>query len=94
MITKLISLTTRIIYHIFSIFNKLARKILSPLKRKNKNSSEELAEAQNIKPINIDKIFNTWPGDIDDGFEELIGNLRKHDTKRGKNEVYNYNSHL
>ena len=38
---------------------------------------EELAELQNVRPIeDIRNLFGTWPGDVDDGFEEDINRLR------------------
>jgi hypothetical protein len=41
-------------------------------------SLEELAESQATVPLqDVSVLFGTWPGDIDDGFEELINNLRK-----------------
>ena len=41
-------------------------------------SLEELAESQAAVPLqDVSVLFGTWPGDIDDGFEELISNLRK-----------------
>jgi hypothetical protein len=41
-------------------------------------SLDELAESQAAVPLqDVSVLFGTWPGDIDDGFEELISNLRK-----------------
>ena len=41
-------------------------------------SLDELAESQAAVPLqDVSVLFGTWPGDIDDGFEELINNLRK-----------------
>lgn len=38
---------------------------------------DELAEAQNVKPFaNVQALFGTWPGEVDDGFEEAIDELR------------------
>ena len=38
---------------------------------------EELAKLQNVRPIeDIRDLFGTWPGDVDDGFEEDINWLR------------------
>ena len=38
---------------------------------------DELAEAQNVKPLSDVKVlFGTWPGETDDGFEESIHELR------------------
>jgi hypothetical protein len=45
---------------------------------------EELAEAQNILPIeSVEMLFGTWPGDIDDGFEESVHALRQFGIDRG-----------
>ncbi len=41
-------------------------------------SLEELAARQNVKPItDIQAILGTWPGEVDDGFEEFIDHLRR-----------------
>ena len=38
---------------------------------------EELAKLQNVGPIkDVRDLFGTWPGDVDDGFEEDINRLR------------------
>lgn len=38
---------------------------------------EELAKLQNVGPIkDIRDLFGTWPGEVDDGFEEAIERLR------------------
>lgn len=38
---------------------------------------DELAETQNVKPMaNVRALFGTWPGEVDDGFEEAIYELR------------------
>ncbi len=40
-------------------------------------SMDELIESQNIKPVSdVAKIFGNWPGDIDDGFEDMIDRVR------------------
>ena len=40
---------------------------------------EELAEAKLVKPIDdVTKLYNTWPGEVDDGFDEMIKNARKY----------------
>jgi hypothetical protein len=45
-------------------------------------SLEELAVSQGVKPMSdVKKIFGTWPGTEDDGFEEDILALRKTRTK-------------
>ena len=47
---------------------------------------DELAEAQGVKQmINVRALFGTWPGEIDDGFEDFIDELR-HSHLKG-NEV-------
>jgi hypothetical protein len=41
-------------------------------------SFEELATAQGVGPlVNLDGLAGTWPGDVNDGFEESIRNLRQ-----------------
>jgi hypothetical protein len=41
-------------------------------------SLNELAESQAAVPLqDVSVLFGTWPGDIENGFEELIRNLRK-----------------
>ena len=38
---------------------------------------EELAQTQNVKPMaDVRALFGTWPGEVDDGFEEAIDELR------------------
>lgn len=40
-------------------------------------SLDELAQAQNVGPMmDIRVLFGTWPGEMDDGFEEAIDELR------------------
>ncbi|MGK2915681.1 MAG: hypothetical protein ACSLE5_14755 [Porticoccaceae bacterium] len=40
-------------------------------------SLDELAQAQNVDPmVDIRALFGTWPGEMDDGFEEAIDELR------------------
>lgn len=40
-------------------------------------SLDELAEAQNVKPIaDVRALFGIWPGEKDDGFEDAIDQLR------------------
>ena len=46
-----------------------------------KISLEALAEQQGVVPLeDPSKLFGTWPGEIDDGFEELICDLRNRNT--------------
>lgn len=50
-------------------------------------SAEELAKAQGVKPIkDASDIIGTWPGEIDDGFEELIDELR-HPGRKGSDRL-------
>ncbi|NLV44314.1 MAG: hypothetical protein GXY07_07420 [Candidatus Hydrogenedentes bacterium] len=38
---------------------------------------EALAEAQQVTPMtNVRALFGTWPGELDDGFEDAIDALR------------------
>jgi hypothetical protein len=40
-------------------------------------SLEELAQTQNVEPLtDIRSLFGTWPGEVDDGFEAAIDELR------------------
>jgi hypothetical protein len=40
-------------------------------------SIEELAQAQQVQPMaDVRSLFGTWPGEIDDGFEQAIDELR------------------
>lgn len=40
-------------------------------------SLEELARAQQVKPVaDVRALFGTWPGEIDDGLEQAIDELR------------------
>lgn len=39
---------------------------------------DELAAMQNVKPVkDVRSLMGGWPGDVDDGFEEAIIELRK-----------------
>lgn len=45
---------------------------------------DELAHAQHVKPMmDVSALFGTWPGEMDDGFEEAIDELRHSQTGRG-----------
>ncbi len=45
---------------------------------------EELARSQNVEPLRDPTIlFGTWPGEVDDGFEEAIRTLRQRDVVDG-----------
>lgn len=49
-------------------------------------SLEELAESQNVKPMtDVRVLYGTWPGEEDDGFEELIDELR-HPSASGRDQ--------
>ena len=38
---------------------------------------EDLARLQNVGPIeDVSVLYGTWPGELDDGFEEAIDQLR------------------
>jgi len=40
---------------------------------------DKLALAQNVKPIpDVTILFGSWPGEMDDGFEDAIDELRGH----------------
>ena len=40
---------------------------------------EELAASQGVNPIaDVHALFDTWPGEDDDGFEDSIHKLRQH----------------
>lgn len=44
-------------------------------------SLDDLAASQGTVPLqDVTMLFGTWPGDVDDGFEELISDLRKHNV--------------
>jgi hypothetical protein len=43
-------------------------------------SLDTLAEIQGTQPVHdVSTLFGTWPGELDDGFEALIRDLRQHD---------------
>lgn len=45
---------------------------------------DELAQAQNVKPMmDVSALFGTWPGEMDDGFEKAIDELRHSHMGRG-----------
>lgn len=47
-------------------------------------SFEELAAAQGVGPLtNIDALIGTWPGDVNDGFEEAVHKLRQASVRTG-----------
>jgi len=42
-----------------------------------------LAKSQNVKPmVDVQVLFGTWPDEDDDGFEELIDELRHPATEQ------------
>lgn len=47
-------------------------------------SFEELAASQDVKPLtHIDALAGTWPGDVDDDFEDAIHKLRQSNLRTG-----------
>lgn len=47
-------------------------------------SFDDLAAAQGVRPLsNIDALVGTWPGDVDDGFEESVRRLRQANQRIG-----------
>ncbi len=45
-------------------------------------SLETLAKEQGIQPLkDPSKLFGKWPGEVDDGFEEMIRDLRGQDSQ-------------
>lgn len=45
---------------------------------------DELAQSQNVRPMaDVRALFGTWPGEMDDGFEEVIDDLRHSQIGRG-----------
>jgi hypothetical protein len=47
-------------------------------------SFEELATAQGVRPLaDIDALIGTWPGEVDDGFEEAVHKLRQASMRTG-----------
>ena len=41
-------------------------------------SLDDLAQTQSAQPMpDVNKLFGTWPGDPDDGFEKIVNDLRK-----------------
>jgi len=46
---------------------------------------DELAQIQNVRPMaDIKALFGTWPGEMDDGFEEAIDELRHSLMRKGE----------
>lgn len=43
----------------------------------------ELAAAQGVGPTDLGKILGTWPGEMDDGFEAMIDELRGRGRRDG-----------
>ena len=45
---------------------------------------DELAQAQNVRPMtDVRALFGTWPGEMNDGFEEAIDELRHSHMRKG-----------
>ena len=43
-------------------------------------SLEELIREQKVEPVNdLSVLYGSWPGDVDDGFEEAIDRMRHQD---------------
>ncbi len=55
---------------------------------RNSKSLDELANAQGVNTfIDMTKLFGTWPGKPNDGFEEMIHHFRQRDLSlRNANE--------
>lgn len=50
--------------------------------RKTSPTLDDLASTQGVSPLeDMSTIVGTWPGEVDDGFEQAVDDLRK-----GKNE--------
>ena len=48
---------------------------------------DEVAARQGVQPqTNVLALFGTWPGEEDDGFEEMIDELRHPERKRDRGE--------
>jgi hypothetical protein len=53
---------------------------------RHRHTIEDLARMQGVKPIkDVSALFGTWPGDINDGFEQFVQELRRNNKtqKRG-----------
>jgi len=47
-------------------------------KGRHRHTIEDLARMQGVKPIkDVSALFGTWPGDINDGFEQFVRELRR-----------------
>lgn len=47
-------------------------------------SLDELAETQGVRPMSdVRELFGTWPGEVDDGFEDAVDELRHSDESIG-----------
>ena len=50
-------------------------------------SLDELAKAQGVDQLfDVSSLFGTWPGESDDGFEEMIKKYRQRDISIGKKQ--------
>ena len=48
-------------------------------------SLDEYAKAQGVDPLfDVSSLFGTWPGESDDGFEEMIHKHRQQDVSERK----------
>ncbi len=63
--------------------------VLKILKAYNENTIDNLAEEQNVKPMeDVRDLFGTWP-DMKDNFEETINELRHRDIAKTELEIIN-----
>jgi len=54
-------------------------------KGRHRHTIEDLARMQGVNPIkDVSALFGTWPGDINDGFEQFVRELRRLDTTRNR----------
>jgi len=50
---------------------------------KHSKTLEDLAREQGVRPMkDPSELIGRWPGDVDDGFEEMIRELRQRDRHR------------
>jgi len=46
---------------------------------------EDLAQAQSVRPmLDVKALFGTWPGEVDDGFEQTVDELRHPQVETGR----------
>jgi len=62
--------------------NKSERRPPHPANFWESPTLEELTRIQGVKPIkDIRELYGTWPGEPDDGFEEIINESRRLDRQ-------------